>query len=176
MMKKTLALLLVVILSLNGCSLINKQNNIDKETNLMDVEIILYFGDSQALYVSPEKRLITVSQNISQEEYAKLILDELIKGPIDENLYPTIPPDTKVLNIDIEEDLLYIDFSKEMHINHWGGSAGENMTLLSLANTMTEIDGIKRVIPSVEGTVLNIEHVIVDEPLTRQEDKIYKHD
>lgn len=177
MMKKILILLIVIALISSGCGMDNSQtqDNIkEKENDLMDVSITLYFGDSQAIYVVPEKRYIKVNKNISKEEYAKVILEELIKGPEGEDKNPTIPSEVKVLNVEIKEDLLYVDFSKEMHTKHWRGAAGESMTLLSLANTLTEIDGIKRVLPSVEGTALNIEHAIVEEPLIREEDMIFK--
>ncbi|MCK9216389.1 MAG: GerMN domain-containing protein [Firmicutes bacterium] len=173
-MKKVFTMLLIIVLFLSGCRLINDKNN-HNDVELTDVEIILYFGDSQAMYVVPEKRIISINQDVSKEEYLKLIVEELIKGPKNDELYPTIPSETKVLNIELEDDLVYLDFSKEMQTKHWGGAAGENMTLLSLANTMTEIEYIERVIPSVEGTALNIEHVIVDEPLVREEDKILEN-
>jgi len=172
--KKVFTMLLIIVLFLSGCRLINDKNN-HNDVELTDVEIILYFGDSQAMYVVPEKRIISINQDVSKEEYLKLIVEELIKGPKNDELYPTIPSETKVLNIELEDDLVYLDFSKEMQTKHWGGAAGENMTLLSLANTMTEIEYIERVIPSVEGTALNIEHVIVDEPLVREEDKILEN-
>lgn len=173
-MKKVFAILLIIILFLSGCRIINEKNNHD-DIELTDVEIILYFGDSQAMYVVPEKRIISIKQDVSKEEYLKLIVEELIKGPENDELYPTIPAETKVLNIELEDDLLYLDFSKEMQTKHWGGAAGENMTLLSLANTMTEIEYIGKLIPSVEGAAMNIEHVIVDEPLIREEDKIFNN-
>ncbi|HHY78070.1 MAG TPA: GerMN domain-containing protein, partial [Clostridiales bacterium] len=62
----------------------------------------------------------------------------------------------------------------EMHTKHWGGATGEDMTISSLVNTLTELEGIKYVLPSVEGMALNIEHMIVDHPLERMEEKIYK--
>lgn len=175
-MKKIFALLMVIVLAFSGCGLSTKYSNGEdvKEPDLIDVPVTLYFGDSQAIYVVPEKRNIELSKNTTKEEYAERVLEELIKGPVDTNLYPTIPSEVKVLNVEIREDLLYVDFSREMHTKHWGGAAGENMTLLSLANTMTEIEGIERVLPSVEGVALNIEHAIIDEPLIRAEDKILK--
>lgn len=173
-MKKIFILAIIIAIVLCGCDFNSNKNDGDvKENDLIDVSITLYFGDSQAMYVVPEKRNIRVNKDISKEEYAKIILDELIKGPVDENKNPTIPAEVKVLNVEIKEDLLYVDFSNEMHTKHWRGAAGESMTLLSLANTMTEIDGIKRVLPSVEGAALSIEHVIVEEPLIRDEGMIF---
>lgn len=177
-MKRILILLLVIVVILCGCSGKNNDSGdvvVEPSTEQMEEkDVILYFADSQAEYVVPEHRIIKLSKDISDEDYAKIVLEELIKGPKDENLYRTIPEEVKVLNVDIENDTIYIDFSEEMHTKHWGGAAGEDMTISSLVNTMTELEGIKYVLPSVEGVALNIEHMIIDQPLGRMEEKIYK--
>ncbi|NLN48042.1 MAG: GerMN domain-containing protein [Clostridiales bacterium] len=174
-MKRILTIILVITLIFSGCNIIGKNEN-EELSEFTNAEITLYFGDSQAMYVVPEKRTISFEKNLSKEQFIDLVLQELVKGPQNENLYPTIPNETKILNIEIEKDTLYVDFSKEMHTTHWGGAAGENMTLLSLANTTTEIEGISKVLPSVEGNALNIEHVVVTEPLLRDEDGIGKQE
>ncbi|SHI90123.1 GerMN domain-containing protein [Lutispora thermophila] len=179
-MKRIIIFLLVISVILCGCS---KQNNdiedivVEPEEEIEQLEereIILYFSNSQAEYVVPEHRIIKVKKGISHEDYAKIVLEELIKGPKAENLYKTIPEEVKVLYVKIEDDTIYIDFSKEMHTKHWGGAAGEDMTICSLANTMTELEGIKYVMPSVEGVALNIEHMIIEQPLERMEERIYR--
>ena len=51
--------------------------------------------------------------------------------------------EVKIEYIEVEDDLLKVDFSEEMHTKHWGGAAGESMTVASIANTMTEFENIK---------------------------------
>jgi len=169
---------MILMVFFSGCNgLENGDKDIGNEPETQQVEereIVLYFANSQAEYVVPEHRIITVDKNIKDEDFARIILEELIKGPEDENLYNTIPNEVKVLNVEIENGTIYVDFSKEMHTEHWGGAAGEDMTISSLVNTLTELENIKYVLPSVEGVALNIEHIIVDEPLERMEEKIYK--
>ncbi|HOR85817.1 MAG TPA: GerMN domain-containing protein, partial [Bacillota bacterium] len=142
--------------------------------DMSEKEITLYFADSQAMYVVPEKRSVFVKKDISETEFYRIVLEELIKGPESENLYRTIPEGVKILYIEREGDLLKVDFSREMHTNHWRGAAGESMTINSIANTMTELEDIKRVMPTVDGGPLSIEHMVVEEPLTRNESIIYK--
>ena len=137
-------------------------------------EITLYFADQNATYVVPEKRTINASENINQENYIKQVVEELIKGPQTEELSPIIPPETKVISVDIENSIAHIDFSEEMHTKHWGGAAGEAMTINSLANTLTEFDYINKVKLTVNGEPLAIEHTILDEPVGRNEDMIKK--
>jgi len=143
-------------------------------SDLIEKEITLYFSDSQAMYLVPEKRTVLVKKDISDTELYRLVLEELIKGPASENLYRTIPEEVRIDYLEIDGDILKVDFSEEMHTKHWHGAAGEEMTINSLANTMTEFENIKGVLPSVNGGPLTIEHMIVEEPLTRNESIIYR--
>lgn len=142
--------------------------------DMTEKEITLYFADSQAMYVVPEKRTIFVIKDISDAEFYKIVLEELIKGPNTENLYRTIPEGVRVEYTEVEGDLLKVDFSREMHTNHWGGAAGESMTINSIVNSLTEFEDINRVMTTVDGGAMSIEHMVVEEPLTRNEDIIYK--
>ncbi len=61
-----------------------------------------------------------------------------------------------------------------MYTKHSKGAAGEDMTLTSIANTVTEVEGISEVVLTLNGKPLNIEHAIIDSnnPLRRAEDRI----
>ncbi|HYF82052.1 MAG TPA: GerMN domain-containing protein [Clostridia bacterium] len=142
--------------------------------DMSEKEITLYFADSQAMYMVPEKRTVFLKKDIKDDELYKIALEELIKGPSSENLYRTIPEEVKVEYVKLEGDLLKVDFSEEMHTKHWGGAAGESMTINSIADTMTEFEAIKGVMPTVDGGPLSIEHMVVEEPLTRNESIIYR--
>lgn len=130
--------------------------------NVSDIDqttVSLYFSDSNAEKVVKETRTI----DVYNKEFAYYTLLELIKGPFSENLYKTIPEDTRILSLILTDGILTIDFSKEFIENHWGGAAGESMTLNSLAATMTQfetVDGIKILVEG-EGDVI-IEHVLLD--------------
>jgi germination protein M len=137
-------------------------------------EVTLYFADDQAMYVVAEKRNINVEQNVSKDILIKALLEEMIKGPTNTDLYPTIPKEARVNSVVVVGERATIDFSEEMFTKHSKGAAGEDMTLTSIANTLTEIEGIKEVVLLLNGKPLNIEHAIIDSnnPLTRAEDRI----
>lgn len=145
------------------------------ETGLIgNKEVTLYFADDQALNVVAEKRNINIEENATKERLIQVIVEELIKGPKDPELGACIPAAAKVNSVVINGDRVTIDFSDEMVTQHSGGAAGEDMTLTSLANTVTEIEGIREVVLTVNGRPLNIEHAIIDanNPLTRTEHRI----
>jgi len=132
-------------------------------------EINLYFSDSQAMYLVPEKRKISQIPSLAIQAVV-----ELIKGPENSDLYPTIPEGTQVNELYIAGDIAYIDLSEEIFKNHPGGSSGELMTVYSIVNTLTEIHSIKGVQILVEGNEKKtlIGHVDISMPLLRDEDWI----
>lgn len=142
--------------------------------NRVSREVTLYFADSQGMYVVPEKRTIQLDKNATDADLYRAVVEELIKGPTDANLYKTIPPEVKINDLVVDGDTVNIDFSEEMYTKHWRGAAGETMTIASLVNTLTEFDKVKKVMPSVDGGPLSIDVMVVESPLTRMDDIIYK--
>lgn len=133
------------------------------------VEVKLYFSDSQAMYLVLEKRKIPQTPSLARQAVI-----ELIKGPENSDLYPTIPEGTQVNELYIAGDIAYIDLSEEIFKNHPGGSSGELMTVYSIVNTLTEISQIKGVQILVEGNEKKslMGHIDISMPLLRDEDWI----
>ncbi len=133
------------------------------------VEVNLYFSDSQAMYLVPEKRKIPQTPSLARQ-----VVIELIKGPENSNLYPTIPKETQVNEVYIADDIVYIDLSEEIFKNHPGGSSGELMTVYSIVNTLTEITPIRGVQILVEGNEKEslVGHIDISMPLIRDENWI----
>ena len=133
------------------------------------VEVNLYFSDSQAMYLVPEKRKIPQTPSLARQAVI-----ELIKGPENSDLYPTIPEGTQANEVYIADDIAYIDLSEEIFENHPGGSSGELMTVYSIVNTLTEIPPIKGVQILVGGNEKKslIGHIDISMPLLRDEDWI----
>jgi len=133
------------------------------------VEVNLYFSDSQAMYLVPEKRKIPQTSSLARQAVI-----ELIKGPENSDLYSTIPEGTQINEVYIADDIAYIDLSEEIFKNHPGGSSGELMTVYSIVNTLTEIPPIKGVQILVEGneTKSLVGHIDISMPLLRDENWI----
>ena len=133
------------------------------------IEVNLYFSDSQAMYLVPEKRKISQIPSLARQAVI-----ELIKGPESSGLYPVIPEGTQVNEVYIADDIVYIDLSEEIFKNHPGGSSGELMTVYSIVNTLTEIPPIKGVQILVGGNEMNslVGHIDISMPLLRDEDWI----
>lgn len=133
------------------------------------VEVNLYFSDSQAMYLLPEKRKIPQTSPLARQA-----VFELIKGPNNSDFYPTIPEGTQVNEVYIVDDIAYIDLSEEIFKNHSGGSSAELMTIYSIVNTLTEIPPIKGVQILIKGNEMKslAGHIDISMPLIRDEDWI----
>lgn len=145
-----------------------------QNTTEADTEVILYFSNDQATAVVAETRTISVPPGATREDTLNIVLEELIKGPQRPELHRTIPPEVKVQAVMIDGKIAIVDFSQEMHTRHWGGAAGESMTINSIANTLTEFEGIDQVKMTVAGEPMSIEHAVLEEPLPRNEGMIQR--
>ncbi|MCL6471224.1 MAG: GerMN domain-containing protein [Firmicutes bacterium] len=133
-------------------------------------QVTLYFSDSQAEKLVAETRQIAKTQDV-----AKSIMEELVKGPKDKGLYPTVPPDTKINAVTINGGVASVDFSRSFIDGNPGGSTGEIMAVYSVVNTLTELPGIQKVQILIDGKPVDTitGHLDTSEPLAR-DDSIIK--
>jgi germination protein M len=110
-------------------------------------EVTLYFSDEQAMYLAPEKRQVTVQE----DNVGETVVKELIKGPQSASLKRTLPAETRLISLSVKQDTAYVNFSKEINNNNYGGSAGEIALVYSVVNSLAEIPGITKVQFLIEG-------------------------
>ncbi|WP_298842597.1 GerMN domain-containing protein [uncultured Clostridium sp.] len=123
-------------------TVVPKVTPIVKNENIKSREVVLYFSDDQAMYFVGEKRTIV-------SPTAKLIVEELVKGPATKSgstakAYATLPTNLQVSDVQIKENIAYVDLKAKLTVQ---GSAGEQMALFSIVNTLV-LDkelGIKKV-------------------------------
>lgn len=176
-MKKLICILLTFLLmvgSLSACSfkLLKKKSeetgkneikqDIQPTSSIMTTEdqlkkegekviLTLYFADRSATKLVAEKRFIPKSSVKDINDMAEAALKELFKGPISGNLTAPFPKDVKVPTVKVEKNIAVVDFSKEFVKKHPGGSTGEILTVYSIVNTLTAINGINKVQFTIEG-------------------------
>ncbi len=154
-MVATSAILILVIMYLLPDSSI-KEIDLDKssiEYTYDNIVSTIYLVDSED-YVA---RTSISSCNCEVVDKAKDLVEGLIIDGKKSNIIPNgfrsiIPPGTSVLDLNLEDRTLTINFSKELlDIN----DKDENKMIESIIYTLTSIDGIDNVIIKVEGEVLN---------------------
>jgi germination protein M len=130
-------------------------------------EVTLYFADGDTGALVPEKRRANAGGSLTAD--AASIVAELAKGPRSDKLYPTIPPDARLLDAYELGDTLVLDFSHELQSDNPGGSSDELLSVYSIVNTMTEnLEGVKKVQILVEGAEIDTltGHLDISRPLT----------
>lgn len=127
-------------------------------------QVTLFFGDRQAMHVIPEGRQVAPGD----QPLGRVLVRELIRGPLDPFLVPTMPRGTRLLSYEVRNGVARVDFSREFRDNHPGGTAGEAMTLNALVFSLTELDDVRQVQVLVEGREGDtLGHVVFDRPLER---------
>ncbi|MBN2072842.1 MAG: GerMN domain-containing protein [Actinobacteria bacterium] len=115
------------------------------------IPVTLYFAkqDPDNIYLVTEVRSIPEPDNLY-----KAVVEELVKGPGDDNLYPTLPSNVRVISVTISGETAIVDFSREIITNFKEiphSSTTETLAIYSIVNTLTEMEEIKKVRITVEG-------------------------
>lgn len=144
-----------------------EDNNINKTiyNTTKSVELTLYFPNEDATGIIKEKRIV----DVKTLRIAEVAIEELMKGPTKIGLYSPIPNGTKLLNLWIEDNVCYVDFSKELINNYSGGATMELMTIQSIVDTLTEFPTILKVQILIEGIFKESigGHIVLEEPIGR---------
>lgn len=100
----------------------------------------LYFANEAGDKLVDECVDVRYSSNMSIE---KLVVEQLIRGPITEDAYPTIPPETKIVSISTKDGICYVNLD-EGFLGQ-GYDVLEAIPVYSIVNSLTEIAGINKV-------------------------------
>ena len=100
---------------------------------------------------------VFVSSDVSVERKARELLEVLIQGGSGESRIPSgfqalIPSDTKIIGITFEDDILKVNFSKELLE---GKEEIEEKIIESIVYTLTSIKEVSKVLIYVDGNVLS---------------------
>jgi spore germination protein GerM len=125
----------------------------------------LYFAAEQGGFLVPEMRQIPGCDD--DRACIGSLLAELSRGPQQQAL-PVLPAATRVLSLEVENDLVRIDFSRQLVDHHPGGSLAELLTVYSLANSLAEnFSYLRQVQILVDGKSQQTlkGHVRIDQPV-----------
>ena len=117
---------------------------------MVESTVYFYFADRKSEYLTAEERLFSHPE--TPVEFAKMIVDGLIKGPQRGGIR-TVPAETALKAFYMtKEGTAVADFTKEMSDKHPGGARTEYLTIMSLTNSLVmNIPDIKRVKILIDG-------------------------
>ena len=104
----------------------------------------LYFANESGDKLSAEMRNVIYSSNISME---RLVVDNLIEGPV--NLYPTINPECKVMNVTTKDGVCYVNLSTAFLTK--ATNVSDETVIYSIVNSLTSLPGINKVQIMIDG-------------------------
>jgi len=113
---------------------------------------LFYPGTGDNAILSTEDQTIRRSAELTNR--ARQILQKLLEGPQKSGLFASIPKDTKLQEVFIDDTgTAYVDFSEPISANHPGGIANEQATIYSIVNSLTyNLKEIRQVRILVGGT------------------------
>ncbi|MCR4441070.1 MAG: GerMN domain-containing protein [Peptococcaceae bacterium] len=126
--------------------------------------VALYFTDKSGKLVM-EERVIPKVVGI-----ARATIEELIKGPTQAGLQPTLPASTKLLDINVKPDgLAIVDLSGDLIKDLPASADAEKLAVYSIVNTITQFPTVEKVELRIDGKRVStlLGHVKIDQTLAR---------
>lgn len=109
-------------------------------------DLTLYFANKAGDKLVEQRVAMEYNSNISLE---KLIVEQLIAGPPFEGVYPTIPSETKLLNISIKDNICYVNLDEGFLGT--GYNVIESIPVYSIVNSLIENTDVQKVQISING-------------------------
>lgn len=122
-------------------------DNAGKEINAYEkARLTLYFTDESGTKLVETTRSVVYNSNISME---KLVVEQLIIGPMNDSAYPTINPETKVNNVTVKDGICYVNLNDSFLTQITNVTS--DVTIYSITNSLVELPNVNKVQISING-------------------------
>lgn len=124
-------------------------NEDEQMKNYEKVTIRLYFSNESGDKLVPINRELVHNIDASNVSMEKLVLEQLISGPVNDESYPTISPSAKLLSVTVKDGVCYINFDSGIltPVNN----VTSDVTIYSIVNSLVELSNINKVQISIDG-------------------------
>jgi spore germination protein GerM len=137
---------------------------IPNNNNKKPIEI---YGINEQLKITPS--IIEIEKEQNDQESLTIAFNKLLAGLDNSNITTAIPENTKLMNLTVKQNGVYIDLSSDFTTG--GGSASMISRLGQVIYTASSVNPNANIWISVEGKPLDIlgeEGLIVEQPMTRE--------
>lgn len=93
----------------------------------------LYFTDKEGKKLVKEQRTVRYKRSIPKE---RIILEQLMKGPLEKGHYPTIPENTEILDVTIADRICYVAFDRVF--SSYALDVSEKIPVYSVVNSLLD--------------------------------------
>jgi germination protein M len=125
--------------------------------------LTLYFPDESGETLKKELRNVYYSSN---ENQVRLVLEELVKGPEKEGMYPAVPADTKVLDVSVDGEKAVINLSSSFGETSMD-QVSAKATIYAIVDTLCENCDLETVQIQIEGKTVEkyLDQIEIGSPL-----------
>lgn len=139
---------------LNGSdAIVMSANNLvteDAAWNLVERPYKLYFSDTENRYLIAEEFTLEGER----ENVANLLLERLIQGPNGAGIAATMPVGTALLSLGVSDGVCSVNLSGDFVTYAPHSELAQRLTILSVTNTLTQLDEVNAVTFYVDGKLL----------------------
>jgi germination protein M len=118
------------------------------ETVESKVNLRLYFANETGDGLIAVNRELTHNADVSNVPMEKLVVEQLISGPANNETFPTISSDTKLVNITVKDGVCYLTFNSAILTTV--NNVTTDVTIYSIVNSLVELSNINKVQISIE--------------------------
>lgn len=141
-------------------------NGLDKSRTAFTV----YYTNSQRRYLIAEEIHVNLA---TEDDVIAFLMDAMMTPPQNAGLFSILPRRTELLDYAIDDGICTINFSPEFERNAWTNCEAQRLTLLSVVNTLTQLDNIQYVEFAVAGNLLvSYKNLNITEPFIFDENAI----
>jgi len=113
-----------------------------------NISINVYYVDEQAQYLVGESRNIS---GIYKEDFIISAFNELIKDPVQKNIYNVIPEGTKIIGAEYKDNYATLNLSQEFIRSESSNGLLDVLIVNCIAATITEIPDVDGVLFKING-------------------------
>lgn len=110
------------------------------------VTLAMYFATQDGKSLVQVNRTLDYNSNISME---KLVVEQLISGPIDDTGSPTVNPETKIVNVTTKDGICYVNLDSTFLTQIY--EVSPEVTIYSIVNSLVELTNVNKVQFSISG-------------------------
>ncbi len=115
---------------------------IDPQNSIL-INLRVYFVNKSNNLLNEEQRLnIYANPNVIKEYY---IVDELIKGSTNSELYSAIPKSTKIINVETDNRVCYVNLSSDFVTKQPDDILINTLSVYQIVNSLTLLDNVDAV-------------------------------
>jgi hypothetical protein len=135
------------------------------EPALPSREVQLYFAEPRERFLLPELRQIPGCE--ADQDCLRSLVEALRSGSRQGNS-PVLPKSAELIGVELENDLVRLNFSRQLVDHHPGGTLSELLTVYGLTNSLVEnFSYLRQVQILVDGRIQQTlkGHVRIDQPV-----------